>query len=85
MIELLAIIMLGKTISSVVREKGLKPIKYVLIMLVLWIGLEFIGAILGLIFLGGGLKSYPFALLGAILGGYLSYNIAKNAKPEVEY
>lgn len=84
MLEIIAMVTLGKSISAIVSDKGLKPFKYVLIMIVLWIGLEFIGAIVGVIVVGEGLMSYPFALVGAILGGYISYEIAKNAQSNVE-
>ncbi|WP_020529150.1 hypothetical protein [Flexithrix dorotheae] len=79
MLEIIAIVTLGKHISKIVRAKGLKPTKYVIIMVVLWIGLEIIGSICGTLLIGEGLAAYPFALAGAALGGFIAYSIAKNA------
>uniref|UniRef100_UPI00404B08CC hypothetical protein n=1 Tax=Fulvivirga sp. TaxID=1931237 RepID=UPI00404B08CC len=81
MLEIIVMITLGKSIQNIIREKGFKPLKYILIMILMWFGLEFIGGILGVILFGEGLIAYPFALAGAALGGYLSYQIALNASP----
>lgn len=83
MIELIIIFTLGKSISGIIRDKGRKPFKYVLLMILMWVGFEFLGAFIGAMIFGEGLIVYPFALGGAALGGYLSYNIAKNAN-EIE-
>ena len=62
------------------KSKGIKSLKYVLLMIFMWLGFEFIGVIIGTILVGGGLAAYPFGIAGAVLGAYLSYNIAKNAR-----
>ncbi|MEN8250106.1 MAG: hypothetical protein ABFS32_14330 [Bacteroidota bacterium] len=86
MIEIIAIITLGKTIRGIISEKGLKPWKYILLMVVLWLGFEIIGFIIAGLILGESLISYLFAIAGAALGGYLSYRIALNAEPaQMEY
>ncbi len=54
-----------------------------LIMVVLWIGLEFTGALLGVLMYGEGGMFYLFAITGGIIGAYLSYTIANNAPPAV--
>jgi len=81
MLEIIAIFSLGKSIKVTVEEKGLKPLKYILLLIAMWIGFEILGGILGALLFGNGLGIYIFALLGAAFGGYLSYNIAKNANP----
>lgn len=79
MLEIIAIIALGKSISKIVKEKGLNPTKYVIIMVVMWIGFEILGSLIGAILYGEGMVVYLFALSGAAIGGFLSYQLAKNA------
>ena len=81
MLEVIAIITLGKSISKMTREKGLKPLKYVLLMIAMWIGFEIGGAMIGAILYGESPLVYLFALLGAAFGGFLSYQIAKSVRP----
>ncbi|MDW3194983.1 MAG: hypothetical protein R8G66_21605 [Cytophagales bacterium] len=88
MLEIIAIVSLGKSISKIIREKGRKPLLFVLLMVVMWLSFEVIGAVIGVILLGEGIGAYLFAIFGAALGGFLSYIIAKNASPietEVEF
>ena len=85
MLEIIAIISLSKKIKRIVIEKNLKPTKYIVIMVLLWISLEFFGAIAGTIFFGEDFVVYLFALTGAGLGALLGYTIANNAKPKVIY
>lgn len=79
MLEIIAIFILGKAIKNKVEAKGLKATKYILLMVFFWLSFEFLGFVLGNIIFGEGLASYLLALPGAVLGGYLGYNIAKNA------
>ena len=80
MLEIIAIIALGKSISKIIRAKGLKPLKYILLMVFLWITFEFVGLVIGTLLFGEGIGAYLMALPGAALGGYLSYRIAVNAR-----
>lgn len=81
MLEIIAIVMLGSKIKKIVKAKGLNPARYILIMVVLWIGCEFAGGFIGGLIMGPAvLAVYPFAIAGAALGGYLGYRIAVNAK-----
>lgn len=82
MLEIIALVLLCKHNAKLVKEKGAKPWVYVLITIFLWIGFELIGALVGQILVGEGLQSYLFALLGAGIGAFISYSIAKNIKPE---
>lgn len=79
MLEIIAIVMISINISKMTKEKGLSPTKYVLIFIGLWIGLEIAGAFIGAFFFPYGFASYGFALIGAIAGGIIGYNIAKKA------
>ncbi len=79
MLEIIAAVFLGREIKKIVEAKGLKATRYIVIMIALWVGLEFTGAIIGTLMFGDGGMVYLFAILGAIVGAYLSYTIAKNA------
>ncbi len=79
MLEIIAIFALGKAIKKIVEAKGFSATKYILLMVFFWISFEFLGFVLGIIIFGEGLSAYLMALPGAAAGGYLSYNIAKNA------
>jgi len=79
MLEIIAIIALGRTIKKIALEKGLKPTKYILLMVFFWLSFEFLGMVIGFIIFGDGLIPYLLALPAAALGGYFSYTIVKNA------
>lgn len=79
MLEIIVLVNLGKTIANMVREKGHKPFKFILLMIVLWLGFEFCGSIVGTLIFKESLLVYLFALAGAAVGAFLSYAIAKSA------
>ncbi|UII31765.1 hypothetical protein LVD17_26100 [Fulvivirga ulvae] len=81
MLEALTILTLGKSISAIARKKGLKPGRYIVIMLVLLLGMEVAGAAIGVILYGDGPLIYVFALTGAALGGFLSYQAVRFVSP----
>ncbi len=81
MLEIIALFWLGSKIKGIVEEKGLKPWKYIAIMIICWIGLEVLFAILGAVIFESEIAAYPMALLGGICGAFLSYAIAKRATP----
>jgi len=81
MLEIIAIMSVSKTIREIALDKGLKPAKYILILIALWIGFEFLGGMIGAILFGPGLESYLVAIVGAVVGGYLGYTIAQKAEP----
>jgi uncharacterized protein YcfJ len=83
MLEIIAIISVSKTIREIALSKRLKPAKYIIIMIVLWLGFELLGGIIGAIIFGAGLESYLIAIVGAGIGGYLGYNIAQKAEPNI--
>ena len=80
MLEIIAIIFLGSHIKKLAVQKGQPPWKYIIIMVVLWLGFEFLGAIIGVIITGNEMMAYPFALIGSVIGGYLGLTIARNAE-----
>lgn len=83
MLEVLVLIFLGRSIRKMTTEKGLKPLKYVLVMIALWIGMQIAGIAIGVAIFGldsGGFLLFGY--LGAAIGATISYQIAKNAAPE---
>ena len=82
MIEILVIWLLARKIGEIVKEKGHRSGWYIFLTIVLWIGGELVGAIIGTILAFElGLSEclvYPFALAGAACGAGLAYLIASN-------
>ncbi len=79
MLEIIAIIYLGRTIKKIAIEKELKPSKYILLMVFFWLSFEFLGMVIGFMIFRDGLMPYLLALPGAALGGYVGYYFVKNA------
>ncbi len=79
MLEILAIIFLGKKNAANAVARGREPGGFVALTIAIWLGMELIGAIIGKA-LGLGLGAYALALLFAVGGGILSYYITKNCK-----
>lgn len=90
MLEIICVIWLWKTNGRNALARGQKPTKYHVLTLVLWFGLESLGTIFGMLFLGGTDpdKSFMFAyicgIIGAGIGGFVSYRLALNA-PQGDY
>lgn len=91
MLEIIFIIWLWRVNGRNAILKGQKPTKYHILTLVLWFGLEILGTMSGVIIFGSinpnsdpFMYGYMFGILGAALGGILSYIIAKNA-PQGDY
>ena len=84
MLEILGIILLCNINKKNVVKKGRKPGSFIAITIGLWIGLEIVGAGLGTA-LQLGLGTYLLAILFAIIGGVISFVIAKNAAPQPGY
>src|SRR5262245_52441221 len=85
MLEIIAIIAAAKRIGTIMREKGRNGGWYQFLLVVLWIGGEFVGAIIGTIITGGrgGFLVYVFALLGAAAGAGITFSIANNAGSDI--
>lgn len=85
MLEIIALIYLWRANGANARMRGKKAIKYQLLTLALWFGMELLGVVLGMMLTGTFFSadyaiygSYLFGIIGAVLGGLLSYNLAKS-------
>lgn len=83
MLEIIAMVSLGRTIRNIVLEKGLRPTRYILNMVFLWVGLEIVGLYVGMRLFANPFGAYLLAIVGAAFGGYLGYRGAVNAQPEI--
>lgn len=84
MLEILAIFYLCKANKRNALERGCKPGLYIGLTIGFWFGFEFLSIIVGAY---NGLDFsalYPLALFSALLGGLISYILAKNC-PEGTY
>jgi hypothetical protein len=84
MIELLVVFALARHNGNVVEAKGQSGTMYRWLTAGLWFGCEFGGALIGAVMAGRGaqlMDIYPFALLGAALGGAISWVIARQVAP----
>lgn len=89
MLEIIVIFALCHSNAKRVRAKGRKPGMFVFYTILLWVGMEFLGALIGTLIAWPNYQSsflpYGLALLFAIIGGVLSTVVAKNAKPQEEF
>lgn len=83
MLEIIAMISLGRTIRNIALEKGLKPNKFIWRMVLSWIGLEIVGLYIGMSLFNNAFGAYICAIMGAALGGYLAYKQVVIAQPEI--
>lgn len=85
MLEILLLWALTRRIGAIVEKKGRKSGWYKVLTVVLWFGGEFVGAILGLIVVGGDESArclaYIVALVGATIGAGVSFLIANSLSP----
>jgi hypothetical protein len=86
MLEILFLFWLTKRIGAIVEPKGHKGWKYKLLTVGLWFGGEIVGAFIGAFIASGsdsslGLGVYVIALIGAGIGAFISFTIAKNLEP----
>ena len=84
MIEIIALYYFAKNVGEIVEAKGHRSLWYKVLAVVMWIGGEAVGAVVGAILLGqagGQCTIYLFALLGAAMSAGTVYLIAKNLQP----
>ena len=83
MLEIIVVIFMVRSIGKIVHEKGGKAWGYQLLLIVLWLLGELIGAIIGALVVGGDniLVMWIFALVGALAGAKIAFEMAKNATP----
>ncbi len=81
MLEIIALIYLSIRIKKIVLAKGLRPTRYIVTMLLLWMSLELLGLAAGNRLFESEIAAYLIAIAGACIGGYLGYKVAINAEP----
>jgi uncharacterized membrane protein len=74
---------LGKPFETSQWRKRLKPSPFIVNMVLLWLGFEFVGAFIGLTIFNNLMGGYFCGLAGAAIGGYLGYQRVVRAEPEV--
>lgn len=82
MLEIIAIVFLCRHHARLCREKGYHPTGYVVLTVLLWIGFEVIGAIVGGIIAYETTAIYILALLGAGVGALVSHVIVRGLTPK---
>ena len=80
MLEILGIILLSNVNRKNALARGRKPGGFIALTICLWLGLEFLGAFIG-IMAKLGFGSYILAIVMAAIGAVISYLVAKNCKP----
>lgn len=83
MLEILALIAMGKRIGSKMRDKGRSAGWHQFLLVVLWFGGELVGAVFGVLATHGrgGVEVYVFALIGAAIGAGVTFLIVNSAAP----
>jgi hypothetical protein len=81
MVESISLLVLGKVIQNKLNKKGIKPFKYIFITIVLWFLFEYLAYMLAAKYLSNFVFIYLLSLPGAAFGGFLGFQIARNAKP----
>jgi membrane protein DedA with SNARE-associated domain len=82
LLEIILLIGLTRKVGEILRAKGRRPGWFQFLTVVLWIGGELVGAVIGAIIAmtikADAWVAYPFALLGAILGAVIAYVLARS-------
>jgi membrane protein DedA with SNARE-associated domain len=85
MLEIILIVIIFKKIAPMITEKGRSPAGYIVAFVVLWIGGELVGVVVGTIIAVAYINSLfmvpIFAVLGAAVGGTIGYLIANSVPP----
>ena len=80
MIEIIGIIILVNTNKKNALARGRKPGGFAALTVILWVGLELLGVLIGSL-LELGYLTYVLAIFMAAIGGLASYLVAKHCKP----
>ena len=80
MLEILALYYLSRKNKANALVRGRKPGFFLAMTFILWFGMELLGLFLGA-YLGGQVGAYLMGLTFAVIGGVISYVLAKNCKP----
>lgn len=81
MLEIVAIVLLVRANKKNALERGRRPGGFIALTLVLWIGLEIIGAVIGTLAGAEYLGIIFIGLAFAGIGGLISYLVTKSCKP----
>ncbi|MDB5355676.1 MAG: hypothetical protein JWN24_2129 [Phycisphaerales bacterium] len=81
MLEILLLWHLCKKIGVKLRAKGRSAGGYQAMLVAMWFGGEIIGAIIGVVVMGGGAGAYLFAILGAAAGAVAAFVIVNSVAP----
>jgi hypothetical protein len=91
MLEIALIIVISKKIAVQLRKKGRSPAGYIALFVLLWLGGEIVGALVGTVITvvqnpraldsGFNFTAYILALIGAAVGGSIGYIIARVMPP----
>jgi hypothetical protein len=92
MLEIIILFKLCRRIGEIAEQKGRKGGWYKLMLVVFWIGGELFLGIAGeitLVVINGGREpnvgaAYLLALLGAVVGAYVAFTIAKSVPPKYQ-
>jgi hypothetical protein len=85
MLEIIALIFLTKKIGALAEQKGLKPGTWKLYTVLCWFGCEILGAIIGVVILGGDNIILGVLLgLGCAVGSYFVLKANLNKRPDVD-
>ncbi len=78
MLEILLIIYISRKIGAIAEKKGHKRRPNVIFFIVMWIAGELSGAMIGAFFSKGNLGiTYLMAIVGAVLGTVLAFNVVQ--------
>lgn len=84
MLEIIVVIFLSIKIRKIIIAKNLRPGKYIVTMLLLWLSLELLSIGIAFKITGDLFSAVPFGIIGAGIGGYLGYKLAVNAEPATQ-
>jgi hypothetical protein len=72
MLEIAIIIWLVSSNAKIARANNRSPGLYGFLTVLLWVGMEITGAVIGALVVGEGFAPYIFALIFAAIGGVIS-------------
>jgi hypothetical protein len=90
MLEIIILFLMCRNIGTIVRKNGRNAIGFQLALIGLWIAGEILGGFVGAMvtmmvdgrYEGVGVLTYLFALLGAGIGAFIAFRIARSTAPK---